>query len=155
MHVLPRFDPNRLPRQSEGFVVAEATPAGHHVGGHPEDAVHPSLGQVQHPQGHPLRQHPRQDEAHGGAGGGRADHRRGAGGHPVLLRRDVIAAQQEDQEAAERGALLRAEAQEEEGPFLHVHRLGRLQVVVGFLQEALHRLFVFQSGLVSWLWGFL
>lgn len=143
------FIPPRLPPQptktKNPHVDSRPAERGDRRRRQPEDALHPGLRALRHPQGHALRQHPRQVEADGRPGGGRADPDRRTGGPRVLLRRLRLAVQPADEEVAGFRAELRREVAQSSGPRVHVHGALGLQVVVGFLQEAQHRVSVLRE----------
>lgn len=58
---------------------ATRSPGGDRGGGDPEDALHPGVDQVRNPEGHPIRQHPRQVQEDDDTRGGRPRSGRGNG----------------------------------------------------------------------------
>lgn len=105
-----------------------------------ENALYRGVLELRHTEGHTLRQHPGQDEPHDGAGGGRPLLLRGDGRARLLLRHLRLAVQPAHEEAARRHPRLRREAALRAGSGLRLHGPGRVPLVVGVLQETLHRL---------------
>lgn len=123
---------------------ATRSPGGDRGRGDPEDALHPGVHQVRHPQGHPLRQHPGQVQEDDDPRGGWPRYGRGNGRARVLLRHQRQSVQSAHEKVPERDIKFRRAAQAEARPRFRVHRAIGLPLVVGLLQEALDSLALLQ-----------
>lgn len=123
---------------------ATRSPGGDRGRGDPEDALHPGIDQVWHPEGHPLRQHPWQVQEDDDTRRGRPRYGRGNGRARVLLRHQRQSVQSAHEKVSERYIKLRRAAQAEARSRLRVRRTVGLPLVVGLLQEALDSLALFQ-----------